>query len=443
LFNNGGTGGNAGNANGAGVYIDSGTSTLINDTIASNSGKGGAFGGFGGHGAGQVGNNVGLDGTPGTAGYASGGGVFSAGQTQQITNTVTLGNNGITTAGNISVVVTAAGETGSPVTVTVAVATTDTPTTIAANIAAALNMDPDVSAFATATSSGPTVVLTANVPAATDPTFTMSFADAQGAGGAAGLNSTKSTLVRRGDVPTVQIGNTIVDLNTANGSLNTDTGNFGQQQISNQVVLGKSGITKAGTITVQVQAANLNSGNPVSVNVSVLTTDTATSIASKIVTALNASTSPIHGFATATSAGAIVTLTVNAAVANDPTFNMSFADNTAIGVTTSLTAAQVRLGVANPITSLGGNVFGSSGGVSTLGNDKTGVTAAHLVLGNLANHGGPTLTDSLGTGSVALTAGDIALLTFTGVPSGAFTFDQRGLGHPRTINSKVAAGAFE
>jgi len=103
------------------------------------------------------------------------GNLFEAtdGDTQVISN-VAIGP--ITTAGNLSVVVTAAGMTGSPRTVTVAVLTTDTNTGLATKITTALAADADVGAFFTPTSALNVVTLTAKTKAANDATMNMSFA---------------------------------------------------------------------------------------------------------------------------------------------------------------------------------------------------------------------------------------------------------------------------
>jgi hypothetical protein len=195
--NNGGNGGTAGNASGGGAYIHSGTATFINDTIAANSVKAGAFAGFGGS---PAGNGGGLPGQPGTAGAGAGGGIFSA-------------------AGTLS------------------------------------------------------------------------------------------------------LGNTIVDLNLASDAAGNDTG-------------GSS-------------------------------------------------------------------------------------------------------------TSLGHNIFGTHSGVTTASGDQLGITQGRLLLSNLGNHGGPTLTDAPIAGSVAINKGDNSLLNLAVVPPGAFTFDQRGKAFNRIVGGTVDVGAVE
>jgi hypothetical protein len=92
----GATGGNGGSVEGAGVFIDSGTATFINDTITANeailsltNGAGGAPGDGAGTGLNAV------QGNPGLAGTANGGGYFAAGKTGTVTNPTVnnLGNS--------------------------------------------------------------------------------------------------------------------------------------------------------------------------------------------------------------------------------------------------------------------------------------------------------------------------------------------------------------
>jgi CSLREA domain-containing protein len=64
------------------------------------------------------------------------------------------------------------------------------------------------------------------------------------------------------------------------------------------------------------------------------------------------------------------------------------------------------------------------------------VGLADLTLGPLADNGGPTQTIALGSGSVAIGAGDNAA-------AAGLTTDQRGRGFPRIVNGQVDIGAFE
>ena len=103
-FANGGNGGNGSTLEGAGVYVNSGTATFINDTIDSNqaivnlaTASGGAIGAAAGSG--------GSPGTPGLNGTAKGGGYFAAG------NLGTPGNPTINNVGNTIIELNTAGDT--------------------------------------------------------------------------------------------------------------------------------------------------------------------------------------------------------------------------------------------------------------------------------------------------------------------------------------------
>ncbi len=72
------------------------------------------------------------------------------------------------------------------------------------------------------------------------------------------------------------------------------------------------------------------------------------------------------------------------------------------------------------------------------GGTRTGVTAAQLALGPLADNGGPTLTHALLSGSIAVDNGPT---TPPGFPHGEW--DQRGDGYLRVVNGRVDVGAFE
>lgn len=88
-------------------------------------------------------------------------------------------------------------------------------------------------------------------------------------------------------------------------------------------------------------------------------------------------------------------------------------------------------------TSAGNNLIGVVGTATGFaGTDITGVTAAQLNLGPLQNNGGNTLTFDLLAGSIALDAGNDAL-----VPGGV-TNDQRGPGFNRLVGT-VDVGALE
>ena len=76
--------------------------------------------------------------------------------------------------------------------------------------------------------------------------------------------------------------------------------------------------------------------------------------------------------------------------------------------------------------------------VIDLGGTVAGVTAEQLLLGPLADNGGPTLTHALLSGSVAIDAGGTTVGPFAGSE-----WDQRGDGYFRLVNGVADAGAFE
>lgn len=132
---------------------------------------------------------------------------FTAGAAQVETATV-IAASGITTSGNATVTVTAAGMTGSPKAVSVPLTTTDhtTATLIATAIAAALVADADVSALFTPTSSVANVILTRKpittytvkgvsypVYAANDATLNIALADGTCVGITTASTSTDTT----------------------------------------------------------------------------------------------------------------------------------------------------------------------------------------------------------------------------------------------------------
>jgi hypothetical protein len=132
---------------------------------------------------------------------------FVAGAAQVETATVTAGS-GITTSGNATVTVTAAGMTGSPKAISVPLTTAahTSATLIAAAIATALNADSAFAAMFTATSSGANVITTRkptstftvpdgtlNLYAANDATLNVALANGTCAGITTAATSTNTT----------------------------------------------------------------------------------------------------------------------------------------------------------------------------------------------------------------------------------------------------------
>ncbi len=104
----------------------------------------------------------------------------------------------------------------------------------------------------------------------------------------------------------------------------------------------------------------------------------------------------------------------------------------------ALNAAGTDPDVSGSFASLGHNIIGNVGAaVGFISHDQTGISAAQLNLAPLGANGGPTATDALQPGSVAINNGDDSL-----VPSG-ITFDQRGTPFLRIVDNVVDVGAFE
>lgn len=99
----------------------------------------------------------------------------------------------ITTAGNVSVTITAAGMTGSPKTIAVAVALSDTAALIAGKIRTALAADTDVTAKYTVSGATDKVILTAIAPDVNDATLNIAIADGTSVGVTAAPSSANTT----------------------------------------------------------------------------------------------------------------------------------------------------------------------------------------------------------------------------------------------------------
>lgn len=119
--------------------------------------------------------------------------LFALGQKQVETATV-VGSITSSGAGNATVIVTAAGMTGSPKTVSVAVANNDTATQVATKIRAALVNDTNVSAFFDISGTGSHIVLTRKVAAANDATMNVSIANGTCTGLTAAPTSSNTTM---------------------------------------------------------------------------------------------------------------------------------------------------------------------------------------------------------------------------------------------------------
>lgn len=118
------------------------------------------------------------------------------------------------------------------------------------------------------------------------------------------------------------------------------------QQVETATVVGTIGAGGAGNATVILTAANMVN-SPKTLSVAVANNDTASQVATKIRTALNADADVINFF-TIGGSNAVITLTTKTARANDTTLNMSIDNGTCSGLTSAPTSANTTAGVAGP-----------------------------------------------------------------------------------------------
>ena len=99
-------------------------------------------------------------------------------------------------------------------------------------------------------------------------------------------------------------------------------------------------------------------------------------------------------------------------------------------------------GIGQPLSSAGHNIEspGDTCGFGQL-TDQVEVTAEQLVLGPLADNGGPTMTHALGAGSVAID--QIPEVDCLDADAQPLTTDQRGEPRPETGGTMCDVGAFE
>ncbi len=128
----------------------------------------------------------------------------------------------ITTAGNASVIVTAAGMTGSPITLTPAVALNDTASLIAGKVRTALAANGVIAAFLTISGATDKVIGTRTMAAANDATLDISIADGTCVG-ITPASSANTTAGVHGDYRGVPAGSQLVD--TTNRVIYENSGN--------------------------------------------------------------------------------------------------------------------------------------------------------------------------------------------------------------------------
>lgn len=111
---------------------------------------------------------------------------------KQINTATVVGTIGASGAGNATVVITAAGLTGSPLTIPVAVANNDTASAVAGKIVTALLATPVVAAFFAISASGAAITFTKKVPSANDSTLNIAISNGTCTGLTAAPTSTLS-----------------------------------------------------------------------------------------------------------------------------------------------------------------------------------------------------------------------------------------------------------
>jgi len=131
----------------------------------------------------------------------------------------------VATAGNASVVVTAAGMTGSPITVDVPVALNDTANAIALAIRTTLAANAVIAAFFTVSGATDKVILTRTKSAANDATINIAIADGTSVGVTTAASSANTTAGVRGSYRGVPNGTYVTDTTNTTFYHNTGNGN--------------------------------------------------------------------------------------------------------------------------------------------------------------------------------------------------------------------------
>lgn len=225
-----------------------------------------------------------------TATTATAVGTITAG-VQQVETATIVGTIGASGAGDVEVIVTAAGMSNSPKTVNVAVANNDTAAQVAGKIRTDLAADPDVSAFFTVSGADENVVLTAITAAANDATMNIAYDNGTASGLTPDATSTDTTA------------------GVASG---------------------------AGNATVTITSSVIT-GSPLAVSVAVGDGDTAATWAGKVRTALAATLAVVEHYYVSGATDKI-TLTKKDKKTADATLNIALADGTSDGITEDATS---------------------------------------------------------------------------------------------------------
>lgn len=203
--------------------------------------------------------------------------------------------------GNATVVVTSSGMTGSPITLAVPVASSDTASIVASKIKTAIEENANITALYDVSVSSTDVVLTAKMPVANVSTLNIALSN----GTCAGLTAVST-------------------------STNTTAGVAAVKQQENIYVTGTIGT--AGNATVIVTAAEM-ANSPITLSVPVASGDSSTVVATKVNATLAQNSDITDFFTISPDNGRYVRLTAKTAADNDPTLNISIANDTCTGLT--------------------------------------------------------------------------------------------------------------
>jgi len=203
--------------------------------------------------------------------------------------------------GNATLVVTSNGMTGSPITLSVPVDSSATASIVAGKIKTALENNANISALYDASVSGPDVILTARTPVANVSSLNIALSNGTCAG-----------------------------LTTVSTSTNTTAGVAAVKQQENIYVTGTIGT--AGNATVVVTATGMVN-SPITLSVPVTSGDSSTVVATKVNAALAQNSDITDFFTISPDNGRYVRLTAKVAADNDPTLNISIANDTCTGLT--------------------------------------------------------------------------------------------------------------
>ncbi len=271
-------------------------------------------------------------------------GTITVGVNQVETATVVGSITPSTGAGNATVIVTAAGMTGSAVTLHVALAASDSASQVATKIRAAMVSDANVgnvsTGFFTVTGANADIILTAKTKAADDATLNVSIDN-----------------------------DTCTGLTTEASSADTTAG----------VAPG------TGNATVVTTASGV-SGTPITTSVAVVAGDVAATWAGKVRTALG-NDANITALYTVGGSSATISLTRILPATNDSTLNINLDNGTCTGITTAASSANSTAGVAQQITV----TTSFSGGVTQVAVGSA-ITATRIGVGTAATPGGTAVS---------------------------------------------------